>query len=194
MQFFILFIFGAVIFGAGAMFAPAWHTSQPRVGLAATLALALVVGGAVFWAELFGWDTLVIDYLLFALMSSVVLGGTLSQAQERAEAKGEELSDAEQGWPGPEDLAFFGIVSLIVMLPLFLFRLPLGADASTTSYLTLTARFGGSFDTLAPYHPDVQVLFSPGFHALTAYLSQQLGQPIPMIQMAVGAVMTLLSI
>jgi len=190
MQFFIMFIFGAVILGAGAMFAPAWRTSQPRIGLSAALAVALVVGGAVFWASLFGWDTLVVDYLLFALMSAVVLGGTLSQAQERAEARGEELADADQGWTGPEDLALFGVLALLVMVPLGALHLPLSQDAPTAGLLAVTAGRGGSFDTLAPFHPEVDVLFSPGFSALTAYLSQQLNQPISLIQMAVGAVLT----
>ena len=81
MSLFVVFILGAVLLGAGAMLSPAWRTAQPRVALSATLCLALVVGGAVFYAEAFGWDTLVVDYLLFALLSGVVLGGTLSTAQ-----------------------------------------------------------------------------------------------------------------
>ena len=59
----VLFIFGAVVIGAGAMLSPAWPTKQPRIGLMAALSLGLVTGGAVFWAMLFGWNTLVIDYL-----------------------------------------------------------------------------------------------------------------------------------
>ena len=192
MQLFILFIFSAVVLGSGAMLSPAWPTKQPRIGLAAALCTALVVGGAVFWAALFGWDTLVIDYLLFALMSGVVLGGTLSQAQTRAEAKGESLSDAEQGWPGPQDLGFLAVVAILVSLPLLLFPLPLGADAPADAYLTLSAKLGGSFDSLAPFHPETAVQYAPGFHALTAYLSQQLGQHIPLIQFAVGSVLAFL--
>ena len=44
----------------------------------AALALAVVIGGSLFWAMLFGWNTLVIDYLLFALVTVIFLGGTLS--------------------------------------------------------------------------------------------------------------------
>src|SRR5574338_659480 len=98
MPLFIIFIFGAVIIGAGAILSPAMPTSQPRIGLAAALALGLVMGGAIFWAMLFGWDTLVIDYLLFALVTSIFLFGTLSYGQKRAESRGETLSDADQGW------------------------------------------------------------------------------------------------
>lgn len=192
MQFFVVFVLGAVMLGAGSMLSPAWRTAQPRIALATTLCLALVVGGAVFWAELFGWDTLVIDYLLFALVSVVVLGGTLASAQMRAEAQGEELSDALQGWPGPRDLAFFALVALALVAWLAILPLPLGDSAPLSAYLALTAREGQSFHTLAPFHPEIQVVIAPGFHALTAYLSQQLQQAIPTIQAGVGALAALL--
>ncbi len=194
MQLFIVFILGAVLLGAGSMLSPAWKTAQPRIGLAATLCLALVVGGAVFYASAFGWDTLVVDYLLFALLSGVVLGGTLSSAQARAEAKGETLSDSEQGWPGPQDLAFFAIVAVIILIPLVNIVAPLGTQGQILGFHTLTTRFGESFTSLAPYYPEQIVIVSPGFHALTAYLSQQLEQPIPMIQMSVTAVVLYLCV
>jgi hypothetical protein len=98
------------------MLAPAWNTAQPRIGLSAALALGLVMGGAIFWAMLFGWDTLVIDYLLFALVTAIFLGGTLSYGQKRAEARGEVLLDADQGWPGPRDLLFFAFVALLFII------------------------------------------------------------------------------
>jgi len=192
MSFFVVFILGAVMLGAGAMLAPAWRTAQPRIGLAATLCLALVVGGAVFWAELFGWDTLVIDYLLFFLVSVVVLGGTLSQAQARAEAKGEDLPDSIQGWPGPRDLAAFGLLGLLLVAALAWIQLPGGEGSPISALLALTAREGRTFHSLAPFYPDIEVLTAPGFHALSAYFSQQLLQPIPTIQMGVAALAVLL--
>lgn len=194
MQFFIVFIVGAVILGAGAMLSPAWNTRQPRIGLGAALSLALVMGGAVFWGSLFQWDTLVIDYLLFALVSIVVLGGTLSSAQARAEAKGEELADAQQGWTGPQDLLFFALVIGVFMVPLAILAVPAGLNAPITAYLTLAVREGGSFLSLAPFEPDTMLVFSPGFHALTAYLSGQLEQAIPMVQFAVAAVIAVVSV
>lgn len=195
MQLFILFIVGAVILGSGAMLSPAWPTREPRIGLAATFFLALIVGGAVWWAELFGWSTLVIDYLLFALVSFVVLGGTLSSAQARAEAKGEEvIADSDQGWPGPEDLAFFAVAALLCCAPLLVMQLPAGTAAQATGLLALTARDGGSFTQLGPYYPDIEVLAAPGFQALTAYLSQQLDQPTPFVQWSVAAVVAFLCV
>ena len=194
MSFFVVFIVGAVLLGAGTMLSPAWRTAQPRVALAATLCLALVVGGAVFYAELIAWDTLVVDYLLFALLSGVVLGGTLSTAQARAEAKGQALADRDQGWPGPQDLAFFALMALIVLIPLAHLPASLGSQGQIVGFHSLATRYGQSFTSLAPYAPSDNVLVAPGLHALSAYLSQQLGQPIPLIQLSVAAVSVFLSL
>ncbi len=194
MSLFIVFILGAVLLGAGAMLSPAWHTAQPRVGLCATLCLALVMGGAVFYAEAFAWDTLVVDYLLFALLSGVVLGGTLSTAQARAEARGEQLADRDQGWPGPEDLAFFALVAILLLIPLVNLPAPLGSQGQVLGLHSLTTREGESFNALAPFLPGGRAIVSPGFHALSAYLSQQLAQSIPLIQMSLAAVVLFLCI
>ena len=194
MAFFILFVIGAVILGSGAMLAPAWSTAQPRIGTASAFALALVVGGAVFWAHLFGWSTLVVDYMLFGLVSIVILGGTMAQAHLRAHAKDETVDDKDIGWTGPEDLTFFALVAMLFALPLLLWKFPFGDTAAANGLLTLAARDGGSFAALAPYYPDTIALYPPGFHALAAYLSAQLDQPIPQIHMAIGAVSGLLSV
>lgn len=192
MSLFVVFIFGAVLLGAGAMLSPAWRTAQPRIALSATLCLALVTGGAVFYTEAFGWNTLVIDYLLFALLSGVVLGGTLSTAQARAEARGERLEDSDLGWPGPEDLAFFALAALIVIMPLFHLAAPLGEQGQLAAFHSLTTREGESFNSLAPFVPQSSVIVAPGFHALSAYLSLQLEHTIPLIQLSVSAVVVFL--
>ena len=192
MSLFIAFILAAVLLGAGAMLSPAWRTEQPRVALAATLCLALIVGGAIFYAEAFGWDSLVVDYLLFALLAGVVLGGTLSSASARAEARGEALSDSDQGWPGPEDLAFFGLVALLLVIPLLQMPLPLGTNGQALALHSLAAREGAFFTSLSPFAQGQRVMVAPGFHTLSAYLSQALGQPVPHVQRSAAAVILLL--
>jgi hypothetical protein len=189
MPFVVIFIFGAVIVGGGAMLAPAWPTKEPRIGLNAALALAVVVAGALFWAMLFGWNTLIIDYLLFALITGIFLFGTLSFGQKRAEKRGEELLDQDQGWPGPGDLLFFAFVALIFIVPVLILPVPLDTDAQGFGYLALMAREGAGFTTLAPFHPEISYLYSPGFIGLTAYLNQQLGQGLHDVQFGVSAVM-----
>jgi hypothetical protein len=192
MPLFVIFIFGAVVFGAGVMLAPAWNTTQPRIGLMAALSLGLIMGGAIFWAMLFGWNTLVIDYLLFALVTAIFLGGTLSYGQKRAEARGETLADTEQGWPGPLDLMFFALAALVFIVPAIIFPVPLDTDAQGFGYLALAAKLGGGFKTLAPWHPEITYLYSPGFPLLAAYLSQQLNQGLQSVQIALGAVLSVL--
>ncbi len=189
---FVMFIISAVVIGAGAMLAPGLPTKQPRIGLAAATALGVVIGGALFWAMLFGWDTLVVDYLLFALVSSIFLFGTLSYGQKRAEKLGEELADADQGWTSMRDLLFFAFAALIFIVPALIVPVPLDTDAQGFGYLSLTAQLGGSFDTLAPFHPEIHYLYSPGWTALMAYLNHQLGLGLHIIQMGVAAVLCLL--
>jgi hypothetical protein len=191
MPFLVIFIFGAVVLGAGAMLAPAWDTRQPRIGLAAALALGLILVAGVAWTMLFRWQTLIIDYLVFGLLTVIFLGGTLSYGQRRAEARGETLADADQGWTGPEDLLFFALVGLIFTIPVLILPVPLDTDAQGFGYLGLLARLSGSFNTLAPWHPDSQYLYAPGFTLLTAYLSHQLSQGVHTVQFSVAAVLGL---
>lgn len=184
MVLFVLLVVGAVILGAGAMLAPAWHTLQPRIGTSAILSLAWVSGGAVWWAYAFGWNTLVVDYLLFALLSGVVLGGTLSNGQARAEAEGRTLEDSEQGWTGPQDLLFFALVAGLIALALL--RLAPIAPLSTPAYDGALALLQADA-LIIPTMPT-----APAFPTLTAYLAQQLEQPMAAVQFGVGGVLLLL--
>ena len=168
MPLFVIFVFGAVVIGAGAMLAPAWPSAQPRIGYISALALGLVMGGAIFWAMLFGWNTLVIDYLLFALVVTIFLMGTLSFGQKRAEARGEVLEDADQGWPGPHDLLLLLVAALVFVIPAMILPVPLDTDAQGFGYLAVMTKLGGSFKTLAPWHPEIEYLYAPGFSLLIA--------------------------
>jgi hypothetical protein len=164
MPLFIVLIVGAMLCGAGAMLAPALPTLQPRVGLAATLTLALIIGGSLFMLSLTANDPLVIDYVLFALLSGTVLGGTIAQAQTRAEEKGEELSDADQGWTGPQDILFFALVGVI---------------------------FAG---LLVIAHPFQTGASSAGMEMMTSYVGRQLQQTRPIVQRALAAIVAFLAV
>ena len=185
----VLLIFGAVLLGCGTLLSPAWPSQQPRIGLLTALSLALVVGGSCLYATLFGWDTLVVDYLLFALVTTVFLGGTLSYGQLRAQRQGRELADRDQGWPGPRDLAFLTLAALVFVIPALLFPVPLDTDAQGFGYLALMLREGGDFTSLAPWHPEITYLYAPGFTAIVAYLSAQIGAGMHEAQLGVGAML-----
>jgi len=160
---FVIFIFGSVIVGAGAMLSPAYPTHQPRIGLAAALALALIMGGAVFYGTAFGWDTLAVDYMLFLLVVGIFLGGTLSYGQKRAEDRGEELLDADQGWPGPWDL--LGLLGVFAVFSTLILTAP-PAQADLWAASAEQIKLGAGL---------YAVPVSPGAPVLAAYLSHQLG-------------------
>lgn len=161
---FVIFIFGAVIVGAGAMLSPAYPTRQPRIGMAGALAVALVMGGAVFYGTAFGWDTLAVDYMMFVLVVGIFLGGTLSYGQKRAEERGEELLDADQGWPGLWDLV--GLLGVFVVFAVIVLNArPAHADLWAVAAGQIMADEG-------LYATPV----GPGAPVLAAYLSGQLGE------------------
>lgn len=197
MALFTIFVFGAVILGSGAMLSPAWPTIQPRIGSSAVFALAIIVGGAVFLTSLFGWQTLLVDYLLFALVVGIFLGGTLSVGQQRAEARGETLADADQGWPGPRDLALFGACALVLTGAVLLAaNTPAAPADDITVTMAESLQPGQTFDVFTAVvttdsgsrpHP-------PAFIALLTYLSGQLGQPLHLVQISIGGVLALLNV
>ena len=192
MPLFVIFVFGSIMLGAGAMLAPALPTHSPRIGLAASLTLAFVTAGSIFYAALFGWNTLVIDYMWFAALVGIFFTGTLSAGMFRAEAEGGTRE--YEGWAGPRELAFFATVAAIFIAPILILPVPLDTDAQGFGYLALTLRESGSFTTLAPFHPEVNWLYSPAFPMLVAYLSERLNAGIHTIQFAIGAVLSLIFI
>ncbi len=172
----VFFIFCAVVMGAGAMLSPAYPTSQPRIGFSAALALALIAGGAVFYGTAAGWNTLVVDYMLFLLVTSIFLGGTLSYGQKRAEARGEELADADQGWPGPFDL-----LSLIAAFALFLAVAVSFGVADPALNFDAARINAGSLSLYATG--------TPAYTTVAAYLSGQLSASVRDVQAAMSAVL-----
>jgi MFS family permease len=183
MPIFPLFVFGAVLFGAGALLAPALPTSQPRIGLAAALALAIVVCGGVAASALDHWNSLLLDYLWFGLIVGIFLAGTLSAGMFKA-----EVEKREMGWPGPRELMMLLVIGILFAAPALTLPVPLDTDAQGFGYLALTMRDGGNITTLAPFHPEISYLYSPGFPMLVAYLSHQLSTGIQNIELALGAV------
>ncbi|MCE2488866.1 MAG: hypothetical protein J4G17_02705 [Anaerolineae bacterium] len=189
-----MFILGSVLLGAGALLAPALPGGKARVGLGAALTLALVLCGALAWTMLFGWDTLVIDYLLFALVTAVLLGGTLGRGHLAAAGQDADADDADMAWPGRTELALFALAGALFALPVVLLPVPLDTDAQGFGYLALMTRLAGSLDNLAPFHPETDYLYAPGFSTLVAWLSEKLGHPVHQVMFAFAAVLGLINV
>lgn len=187
MSLFVLFVLGAVIIGVGTMLAPALPTEQPRVGLTSTLALAIVVSGGILWTRFIGWDTLLIDYLLFGIVSLVILGGTMVQAHQKATGELDSSdSDPEIEWMSRNDFLLFVIIGLICLIPLFL--------PEQASIDTVTISYGQRLSEIENAYPQIQKFGATGFHILSSYLSQQLQQDSAIVYLAVGSVLAFLFI
>lgn len=174
---FITFVFAAVIIGAGAMLAPAWQTERPRIGLAAALILAVIIGGAGLWAVIFQWNTLIVDYLLFGIVSAVILGGTIVQAQQNQ-------ADVDSHWFSTRDKIFLAMItSLCLLLALWVAMSPWQGHLNDPTRQIMTSQSMQA----------VQSVRSLGFHMLSAYLSSQLHQGIPTVQagLAIGLALLL---
>ena len=65
-------------------------THGPRIGLAGALTLAPCAVRNMVWASLFHWDTLIIDYLWFAMLVVMFLGGTIWRACSAPKPKAAE--------------------------------------------------------------------------------------------------------
>jgi hypothetical protein len=77
---------------------------------------------------------------------------------------------------------------------MLLLPVPLDTDAQGFGYLALTLRESGSLTSLAPFHPEISWLYSPGFPALVAYFSARLNTDIQVVQLAIGGALSFLFI
>lgn len=164
MTIFVVCILLGLILGTGTMLAPALPSREPRIASSGIFSLALVVSGAIFYGALFGWDTLVVDYLWFLLIIGIFLGGTLTYGMQRAE---ENVEAEKMGWPGVRPLAFFAGI-LVVMLLIYSQSSWREADQQAFD----KARFLQQETDLAAL--DIFPQPEPGLAILLAYLDKQL--------------------
>lgn len=189
MIFFVVFVFSAVMLGIGVMLAPILATVQPRVGLASTVALASTLITGVLWTTFIGWDTLIIDYVLFGLVSIVILGGTMIQAHDQSSDDNDEPEPSTQ-WMNRNDFILFvtlGGVCLVFLL----FQNP---QSNQQIEMTSVLQTGQNLETIGLEFPQITNFSVLGFHILSAYLSQQLQQDIAIAQSAVTSVLIFLAI
>ena len=187
MALFVSFIVMGLILGVGMMLAPALPTPQPRVALSAVLSFAIVLSGALFHASLFGWNTLMVDYLWFALITGVFLGGTLTIGMQKYEAALAAGEDADSGWPSVRQMGvFFGWGICILLLISFL-------DASSTALaenVDLQSRIDAMNQSTSLENLDsLQGNIGPGIPVLLVYFDTQL--PIEMDAVYGGLTVTL---
>ena len=163
--------------GLGLLVAAALPTHGLRVGLGALTALAAAIDFTWLIAPLIGWSARLGDAAWIA-----VFAGALGLALSRPHV-------AAHGWQGPStrDLAALGLVIAAFGAVLVVFPVPLDTDAQGFGYLALMLRDGGDYTTLAPWHPEIEYLYSPAQPSLIAHLSARFTPGIQTLQMIVAA-------
>ncbi|NDJ76700.1 MAG: DUF4175 domain-containing protein [Chloroflexi bacterium] len=155
-----------------------------RVGLGAALFLALVVDGVWLLAPVLDWSAdlnTAVGLLVFALFA----GSAALDPGWSTVAPGEQT--ITRRWPSVRDGVFLllviaGFGAVVLVLPV-----PLDTDAQGFGYLALQLRESGDHTSLAPWHPEIDYLYSPAFPGLVAHLSVVSGLGIHVVQMIVGA-------
>ena len=171
-----------VFLGMGILTATLLPTRGARVGLGAILFLALIVDISWGSASLLGWTARLFDGVWGGVFAAVVLGAAMLASYHHG-----TRGQTGWHWPSRRDAAFLLVViaffgALITVLPV-----PLDTDAQGFGYLALTLRGGGDFTTLAPWHAEVQYLYSPAYIGLVAHLSARFTLPVHELMMILGA-------
>jgi len=161
----------------GLLVAIALPTRGLRVGLGTLTALAAAIDLTWFVAPLIGWSARLGDAAWIAAFLGA-LGLALSRPQMTA-----------HGWqtPSPRDLAALGLIIAAFGAVLLVLPVPLDTDAQGFGYLALMLRDGGDYTTLAPWHPEIDYLYSPAQPGLIAHLSARFAPGIHTLQMIVAA-------
>ena len=170
-----------LVFGAGmALAAAGWsrHGRSERfpLPLTATACLALIlilaVNVAALWEHSF--------WLSILIWMAIAAGGWVLRA-----GRSSRPEDNRGRASAPEVLVMV-LIGVGLALPMLSFPVPFDTDAQGFGYLALTIREGGSLSTLAPWHPEISYVYSPGALVVFASLSRLLPQ-VPMSSVMTGA-------
>jgi hypothetical protein len=176
-----------VLLGMGTLSASTLPTRGTRIGLGAALFLAVIVDGTWFMAPLTDWSPALADTVWLSVFALIALGALASALHFRRAA-----DQPVWTWPGQRDVAFLLVVILLFGAVVFLLPVPLDTDAQGFGYLALTLRDGEDYTTLAPWHPEIDTLYSPGYLGLIAHLGARFDVGIHTLELVVGAAMAAL--
>lgn len=174
---FVAFVLLGLTLGVGMMLSPALPTAQPRVAAGAVLSFALVLNASLFHAATFGWNILMVDYLWFAMIMVVFLGGTLTIGMQKMEEALAAGKTATLGWPQIPTMGVFLLWGMIFMAILGLQGdLSQAIDGSKGLAESIaTMQESVRLDAL----PDVQGRLGPGVPSVLTYFTTQLPSDLP---------------
>ncbi|NLX10496.1 MAG: hypothetical protein GXY36_12645 [Chloroflexi bacterium] len=187
MSLLVYLILVVVALGAGTLAASLLPTRGARIGLGAALFLALIVDGTWFAAPLAGWSVSLASAIWLVAFALVVIGASVAA---RRYTRHPDLP--AWVWPGGRDLAFLVVVIALFGALVWVLPVPLDTDAQGFGYLALMLREGQDYTSLAPWHPEIDYLYSPGYIGLIAHLSALLDPDIAALQLAFSALTAVL--
>ena len=171
-----------VLLGIGTLVASILPADGARIGLGTVLFLAAVVDATWFAAPLVGWSAALADAVWIGAFGVVGLLAWIAALYYR-----NAFPRARWRWPSERDFAFLVVTAALFGAIVLVLPVPLDTDAQGFGYLALTLRDGGDFTTLAPWHPETEYLYSPGYIGLIAHFSARLNLGIHTLQLVISA-------
>lgn len=177
----------AILLGAGLLVASMLPSRGARIGLGAVVFLALAVDGTWIAAPWAGWSPALANGVWIGAF--VLIGSGALFAARHYQARHDLPSWT---WPSLRDLSFLLAVILLLGAVITVLPVPLDTDAQGFGYLALTLRDGHDYLTLAPWHPEIEYLYSPAYTGLVADLSTRFDLSISSLEMILGAITVIL--
>ncbi len=155
----------AVLFGAGTLLASILPARGARIGLGTVALVALVVDGTWVLAPRLGWSAGLVDAVALSVFAVAVFSAAMTASYYRG-----TVGEPAWRWPSGRDLAILLAVIVLFGAIASVLPVPLDTDAQGFGYLALLLREGGDYTTLAPWHPQIEYLYSPAYFGAIAHL------------------------
>ncbi|MBN1680334.1 MAG: hypothetical protein JW966_08570 [Anaerolineae bacterium] len=181
------FLLVAFLLGAGTLVASSLPTRGARIGLGAVVFLALVVDSTWLLAPLAGWSVALADGVWLLVFAVVALVASLTAVHYDAVPHAPAWS-----WPGLRDLVMLLVVVALFGVIVWLLPVPLDTDAQGFGHLALALRDSEQFTSLAPWHTEIEYLYSPGYTGLIAHLSARFDIGIHALELLFSAAVAVL--
>jgi hypothetical protein len=182
MDFLAYLILVALLLSLGTLVASILPTRGARIGLGAVLFLALIVDGTWFFAPLLDWSPGLADAVWIGTFIAIAFGAAMAARYYRRASRLPAWT-----WPSARDLIFLIMVIALFGAVTLALPVPFDTDAQGFGYLALTLRNSHAYATLAPWHPEIDYLYSPAYLGLIGHLSARLDPGIYVLQMIFSA-------
>jgi len=176
-------ILTVVLLGIGTLIASILPTNGARIGLGVVLYLALIVDATWFIAPLTEWSPFLMDMVWLVAFALAVIGAAAAALYYQKASPNQPA----WRWPSRRDITFLLLVIALFGAMIWVMPVPLDTDAQGFGYLALTLRDGKDFTSLAPWHPEIDYLYSPGYISLIAHLSARFDPGIHTLQLVFSA-------